>query len=334
MSRLSYKSAGVDVDKANLFVKSIKPLVNSTKRPGWAGNIGAFAGFFKPQFSKYRDPLIVASTDGVGTKLMIAQWTGDHGTIGIDLVAMCVNDIITCGAEPLFFLDYFATGRLSQEVAHEVLKGIAQGCKTANCSLIGGETAEMPGMYKKGEYDLAGFSCGIVDRKNIINGSKIKKGDLILGLASSGFHSNGYSLVRKVFSKRELTSGLAKEALKPTIIYVRPVLGLVKRFDIRGIANITGGGFYDNIIRVLPDRLRAIIYKGSWPVLPIFDLVTKRARIDEEDMFKTFNMGIGMVLVVSRKEILKAKAYLIKRFKLESWVIGEIIKGAKKVEII
>lgn len=334
MKKLSYKKSGVDIDKANLFIKKIKPLIKSTKRAGWINNIGAFAGFFKPEISRYRDPLIVASTDGVGTKLMVAKWVGRHDTVGIDLVAMCVNDIITSGAEPLFFLDYFATGKLSPRISYEVVKGIVRGCKLANSALIGGETAELPGMYKKGDYDLAGFSVGIVDRKNIIDGSRIQKGNLILGIASTGLHSNGYSLVRKVFSKKELRTKLRKEALEPTAIYVKPVLGLVKRFDVKGIANITGGGFYDNISRLLPENISAVIYQGMWPVLPIFELIKNKGRIDDSEMFRTFNMGIGMVLVLPKNEILKARDYLLRKHKVKSWVIGEIIRGRSKVEII
>ncbi len=334
MTKLSYKKAGVDIDKANLFVKKIKPLIKSTNRTGWVADIGAFAGFFKPEMSAYKNPLIVASTDGVGTKLMVAKWAGKHDTVGIDLVAMCVNDIITCGAEPLFFLDYLATGKLSPEISYKVVKGIVKGCKLANCALIGGETAELPGMYKPGDYDLAGFSVGIVDRKNVIDGSKIRKGNLILGIASTGLHSNGYSLVRKVFSKKTLATTLRKQVLKPTAIYVKPVLDIMKRFDVKGIANITGGGFYDNIIRLLPKNVSAIIYKGLWPVLPIFKLIEKKGRIGDGEMFRTFNMGIGMVLILPREEILKARDYLLRKYKLKSWVIGEIIQGRRRIEVV
>ncbi len=334
MKGLSYKTSGVDVDKANLFVEKIKPLIKSTERKGWVSNIGAFAGFFKPTISAYKNPLIVAATDGVGTKLMIAKWAGVHDTVGIDLVAMCVNDVITCGAEPLFFLDYIATGKLSPKVLYEVLKGIAKGCRLANTVLIGGETAELPGMYKEDDYDLAGFSVGIVDRKNVIDGSKIKKGDFLLGIASSGLHSNGYSLVRRVFSEKELAKKLRNEVLKPTIIYVKPILHLIKHFDIKGIANITGGGFYDNITRLLPKDAAAVIYKGTWPILPVFGLIQEKGHIEENEMFRTFNMGIGMVLILSKKEILKARDLLLRRYKLKSWVIGEIIRGRKRVEVV
>ena len=334
MTTLTYKRSGVDIAKANLFVKKIKPLIKTTKRTGWMANIGAFAGFFKPNIKAYKDPVIVASTDGVGTKLMVANYIGKHDTVGMDLVAMCVNDIITCGAEPLFFLDYFATGKLSLKVSYEVVKGVVKGCRLANCALIGGETAELPGMYKKGDYDLAGFSIGIVDRKDLIDGSEIKKGNLLLGIASSGIHSNGYSLVRKVFSKKELTGKLKNKILKPTAIYVKPVLDLVKRFNVKGISHITGGGFCDNIVRLLPKNTTAIIYQGTWSVPSIFELIQLKGRISDVEMFKTFNMGIGMVLVLPRNKILQVKKFLAKKYKLKSWIIGEIIKGRKRVEII
>jgi len=334
MKKISYKKSGVDIKKADIFINKIKPIIKTTKRSGWVTNIGGFAGLFEPKISTYKHPLIVASTDGVGTKLMIAQWAGIHNTVGIDLVAMCVNDLIACGAEPLFFLDYLATGKFSPKISYEVIKGIVKGCRIANCALIGGETAELPGMYKTGDYDLAGFSVGIVDKKDIINGSDVRKGDLVLGIASAGLHSNGYSLVRKIFSKKELTTELAKKVLKPTTIYVRPVLGLIKRFYIKGIANITGGGFTENIIRILPGKVDCVIYKGSWPVLSIFTLIKKKSGLVSDEMFKTFNMGIGMVLVLSRKEALKAKDYLMEKYKLKSWIIGEIVEGKKKVEIV
>ena len=333
MSKLSYRASGVDVDKANKFVNRLKPLVKSTKRKGWVSNIGGFAGFFKPDISKYKNPIIVAATDGVGTKLMIAKWTGVYDTIGIDLVAMCANDIIACGAEPLFFLDYMAIGKLSPKISYDILKGVAKGCKISNSSLIGGETAELPGMYKKGDYDLAGFSVGIIDKNKIIDGSKIKKGELILGIASSGLHSNGYSLARKVFSKKELSGKIGKKILKPTTIYVKPVLDIVKKFDVKGIAHITGGGFNDNLVRLLPDKVSAIIYEGTWQIPDIFKSIMKKG-VKPDEMYKTFNMGIGMAIVLPRKQILNAKKYLLQKHKLKSWVIGEIIKGKKRVEII
>lgn len=333
MARLSYRKSGVDIDRGNLFVERIKPLIKTTKRPGWVSNIGAFSGLFKPMFSLYKDPLIVASTDGVGTKLIIAKWAGKYDTVGIDLVAMCVNDIITCGAEPLFFLDYFATGKISLEISYEIMKGIVRGCRLANSALIGGETAELPGLYRTGDFDLAGFSVGIVDRENVIDGSKVRNGDVVLGLASSGIHSNGYSLVRKVFPKKELSGRLSEEVLKPTTIYVKPVLAALKRFKIKGIANITGGGFYDNIVRILPLSLKAVIDKRAWPVLPIFELIARKGNIENKEMFRTFNMGIGMVMVLSEKDAVKAQSFFAKTYKLKSWIIGEIVSGNRSVEV-
>jgi len=331
---LTYKKSGVDVEKANLFVKKIKPLALSTKRPGWISGIGAFSAFFKAPLLGYKDPIIVSSTDGVGTKLLLAQKAGIHTNVGIDLVAMCVNDVVTSGAEPLFFLDYIGTGKLSSKVSYEIVKGIAKGCKISGCALIGGETAELPGMYRPGEYDLAGFSVGIVERKKIIDGSGIKTGDLLLGIPSSGIHSNGYSLVRKVFREKELKGKLKKELLTPTAIYVKPVLGLTKRFKIKGIAHITGGGFYDNIKRILPKNQAAIIYTGTWPILPIFKKIRNCGKINFLEIFSTFNMGIGMVLVFSKKDIIMAKKFLAKKYKLKSWIIGEIVKGKRNVEVI
>ena len=334
MKRITYRKAGVDVNKANRLIEHIKPLVAMTKRDGWVGNIGSFAGFFKPRMSKYKKPLLIASTDGVGTKLMIAQWADRHDTVGIDLVAMSVNDLVTCGAEPLIFLDYFASSSLKSKVIREVIKGIAKGCKTANVALIGGETAELPGMYEDGIYDIAGFCVGIVDESCIIDGSKIKEGDHILGIQSSGLHSNGYSMVRKVFTKKELKTTLRDDILKPTIIYVKPVMDLVHHLKIKGIANITGGGFDDNIIRILPKNTAAIIFKNSWQVPDLFSLIQKRGNIRDEEMYRTFNMGIGMVLVMPQKEIWKAKRILSDKHGLNSWVIGEIIKGKRRVELI
>jgi len=330
---LAYKKSGVDIDKGNLFVKKISSIIKTTKRPGCVNNIGAFSALFKPPLSSYKDPLLVASTDGVGTKLMVAKWTGKYDTVGIDLVAMCANDIVTSGAEPLFFLDYLACGKLSPKISCEIIRGIVKGCKLAGSALIGGETAELPGMYKPGDYDLAGFSVGIVDRTKIIDGSKIKRGHVILGLASTGFHSNGYSLVRKIFSRKELTTKLSKIALKPTAMYVKPVLESIKRFDINGIAHITGGGFYDNIARILPRSLKAVINKKTWPILPIFKLLAKKGNIGDSEMFRTFNMGIGMVLALSEKDACGAQKYLLKKHKLKSWIIGNIVSGRRKVEI-
>ncbi len=334
MKKLSYKRSGVDIDSANTFINKIKPFVKSTNIKGCVGSIGGFSGLFNPGLYGYKNPLLAASTDGVGTKLKVAILLGKHDTVGVDLVAMCVNDLVACGAKPLFFLDYFGTGKLEARAAKAVIKGIAEGCRISGCALIGGETAELPGMYKKDEYDLAGFAVGIVEKKKVIDGSKIKNGNLLLGIESSGFHSNGFSLVRKAFSEKELKGKLGKMALAPTKIYVKPILGALKKFTINGIAHITGGGFYDNIARILPKSTSAVIHEGAWDVHPLFSIIRKKAAIETSEMYRTFNMGIGMVLAAPRSEILKIKKYLFQKHKLRSWIIGEIIRGKKTVEII
>ncbi|MGD2279123.1 MAG: phosphoribosylformylglycinamidine cyclo-ligase [Candidatus Omnitrophota bacterium] len=330
--KLTYKQAGVDIGKANRLVRDIKKLTNATRIKGSVGSIGGFGGFFDLSPSGAKGSLLVASTDGVGTKLKIAQDTGVHGTVGIDLVAMCVNDVLCSGARPLFFLDYFATGKLDGKIWKEVIKGITAGCKEARCALLGGETAEMPGMYDRGEYDLAGFCVGSVERKKVIDGSRIKPGDAVLGLASSGLHSNGYSLVRKVFTGKEIEKN-KRLLLKPTRIYVKPVLEVSKKVPIKGIANITGGGFYDNISRILPGNARAVIKEGSWKLPGVFKLITEKADIEKKELYTTFNMGIGMVLIVPQKEVKKTITILKRKFKLESWIIGKVVKGKKGVEI-
>jgi len=334
MKRTTYRQSGVDINKANKLIDTIKPLVAMTKRDGWVDNIGAFSGLFKARVERFKDPYLVASTDGVGTKCMIAQWANQHDTIGIDLVAMCVNDLVTCGAEPLFFLDYFATGALKPTVMRDVIKGIVKGCQMANVALIGGETAELPGMYPKGVYDIAGFTVGIVDKKNVIDGSKVREGDFILGIESSGIHSNGYSMVRKVLTKKEITGVYKKEVLAPTIIYVKPMLDLIRKINIKGVANITGGGFFDNIIRAMPEGTAGVITKRSWRVPRIFDIMQSRGRIKDQEMYRTFNMGIGMVLIVSRKDAWEAKRILKDKYALDSWILGEVIKGKRRIELI
>lgn len=330
---LTYKKAGVDIDKANEFVKRIKPLIEGTYNKNTVGTIGGFGGLFKADFSGMENPVLVSSTDGVGTKLLVAATAGKYDTIGIDLVAMCVNDVITTGAKPLFFLDYFATGKIEPRMAVDVVTGIANGCKEARCALIGGETAEMPGLYKGSNFDLAGFCVGVIDKAGIIDSSKVKSGDRILGLASNGIHSNGYSLVRKLFSESEIRGKYKRELLKPTAIYVRPILDLIKNFKIKAIANITGGGFYDNIPRVLPAGTAASIDKNTWNVPPIFEVIRKRAKVGDEEMYRTFNMGIGMVAILGKNEVSGAKERL-KKFGIKSWNIGEVIKWAKKEVII
>ena len=328
---IDYKKAGVDIDRSNRFVKDIAKLVSGTKRPEVIGNIGGFSSFVKIP-KKYKDPVLVSSTDGVGTKLMVADYLGKHTTVGIDLVAMCANDLVVTGAEPLFFLDYFATGRLDNKKAKDVIKGIVDGCRQSGCALVGGETAEMPGMYNGGQYDLAGFCVGVVERKRIIDGRGVKIGDKIIGLESSGAHSNGFSLIRKIFSKRELKGKIGKSVLTPTIIYVRPILKLIQKINVKSMAHMTGGGFYDNIPRVLPRGKSALIYKGSWPVPGIFRTIQKKAKINDKKMYRTFNMGIGMVAVVDKRDVNKAHG-VIRNYGLKSWTIGTVIKGKGEVVI-
>ncbi|MBF0446378.1 MAG: phosphoribosylformylglycinamidine cyclo-ligase [Magnetococcales bacterium] len=306
-----YAESGVDIDKANDFVDKIKPLVAATFQRGVLTGIGGFGGLFALGGDRYKDPVLVSSTDGVGTKLKIAELCNKHDTIGIDLVAMCVNDIAVSGAKPLFFLDYLSTGSLDVEQATDVVKGIAKGCEIAKCSLVGGETAEMPGMYSAGQYDLAGFTVGIAERNEIIDGSEIRAGDKLIGLSSSGIHSNGYSLVRKVcFDElgltvdehiEELGATLGDELLRPTRIYTETILNVVKNFKVGGLVHITGGGFTDNIPRILPAGSKAHIYKDSWTQKPIFEFLQKKGNITTDEMYRTFNCGIGMVLVVGAK---------------------------------
>ena len=327
-----YARAGVDIEAGNRFVDLIKPIVKRTHTPGVITDIGGFAGLFSLHVQHINNPVLVSSTDGVGTKLKIAQIANVHNTVGIDLVAMCVNDILCLGARPLIFLDYFATGGLDGRTWKEVIQGIVKGCRQAGCELLGGETAEMPGMYPKGEYDLAGFSVGVIDRKKIIDGSKIKCGDVLLGLASSGLHSNGYSLVRKIFTKKQLKKD-HRLFLKPTFIYVEPVLDVIGKFTVKGIANITGGGFHDNINRILPKNTKAVVQKGSWKIPGVFKLIMKTADIEEKELYRTFNMGVGMTLILSPKDALKAKIFLARKFKLQSWIIGKVVKGRRGVEI-
>ncbi len=330
--KVSYKKAGVDIDKANKLITRVKKLINTTRTQGSVDSIGGFAGFFDPAKEGVKNPLLVASTDGVGTKLKIAQIAGKHDTVGIDLVAMCVNDVLCSGARPLFFLDYFATGKLNPKVWEEAIKGIVEGCRQADCALLGGETAEMPGMYAKDEYDLAGFAVGAADRKKVIDGRTVKKGDVILGIASSGLHSNGFSLVRKIFSKRYLKRNY-KLFLEPTHIYVKPFLKLAKELKIKAASNITGGGFYDNVPRMLPDNARAVICKNTWEMPDIFRIIKKAAHIKERELYRTFNMGIGMALVLTEKDAKKAMKMLKKDFRLGSWIIGEIDSGKKGIKI-
>lgn len=345
-SRITYKDAGVDIDAGNTFVKMIKPLVKATSRPEVIADIGGFGGLFSLNSSKYKNPVLVSGTDGVGTKLKIAFLADRHDTIGIDLVAMCVNDIIVQGAEPLFFLDYLATAKLDPEKGASIIKGVSEGCIQAGCALIGGETAEMPGFYSGDEYDMAGFAVGVVDRDNIIDGSSITVGNRLIGIASSGLHSNGYSLARKIiFDKMglgvdDIIPGLDKtvadELLTPTRIYVRSILNLLRDFPINGIAHITGGGLLENIPRILPNGCKALVHKNSWQLPPIFQILQNAGNIEENELFRTFNCGIGMVLAVPEKE---ADEVLIRLSGLNenAFVIGEIAKceaGSECVEMI
>ena len=337
MERLTYKKAGVDIEEGDRFVKLISPIVKKTFRPEVMTDIGSFGALFA--LGKYKNPVLVSGTDGVGTKLKIAFMADRHDTVGIDLVAMCVNDILTSGAEPLFFLDYFATGKLCSEKARDVVKGIAAGCKEAGCALIGGETAEMPGFYGADEYDLAGFSVGVAERKDIIDGSGIKEGDALIGIAASGLHSNGYSLARKVFFEKkkwkidsfvpELQSTIGEELLKPTCIYVKAFRAVREKYRVKGMAHITGGGIPGNLQRIFNKKLTAVIIEGSWSVPPVFDLIRKYGRVPEADMRQTFNMGIGYVIVVRRRSARSAVS-LLNDYGYSSFIIGSIEKGGKE----
>ena len=345
-NRSKYQEAGVDIDKGNAFVDNIKTVIADTHQRGVLNEIGGFSSLFSIDKDKYESPVLVSSTDGVGTKLAVAKSCNKHDTIGIDLVAMCANDIIVSGAKPLFFLDYLAVAKLELEVASQIVTGIAEGCKQANCSLVGGETAEMPGLYREGDYDIAGFVTGIVDRENIIDGSDIRVGNKIIGLGSNGLHANGFSLVRKIcFTDLgldvddfidELGIKLGEELLKPTRIYVQPILNVLKNYKINGMVHNTGGGFYDNIPRVLPNGCRAIINKDSFPVPSIFPYLASNGGVSEVEMYRTFNMGIGFMTVVEEKDVndimlqfsaLGETPYLIGEIKAEA-------AGANKVEFI
>jgi len=302
---ISYRDAGVDIDAGDALVEAIKPFAKNTLRPEVLAGIGGFGALFEIS-KKYREPVLVSGTDGVGTKLKLAFRLGRHDTVGIDLVAMSVNDILVQGAEPLFFLDYFACGRLDVAVATEVVKGIARGCELAGCALIGGETAEMPGMYPEGEYDLAGFAVGAVEKANIIDGRSIAPGDVVLGLASSGAHSNGYSLIRRIIerAKPDLAADLhgkplGAALLEPTRIYVKPLLALMRQLPVKGMAHITGGGLVENVPRVLPENVKAAISRSSWPLPPLFQWLQREGNVADSEMHRVFNCGIGMAVVVA-----------------------------------
>ena len=330
MKKISYKDAGVDIEKGDSFVQAIKPMVESTFRPDVVTGLGGFAGCVSLSLERYKKPILVSSTDGVGTKLKIAFMMDRHDTIGIDLVAMCVNDIVVTGARPLFLLDYLATSQLDPARGKAVVEGIVKGCMEAECSLIGGETAEMPGFYKKGEYDLAGFAVGIVENAELIDGTRVTVGDKVIGIASSGLHSNGFSLARKVFPERELKGETGRRLLRPTRIYTPVLLRALRTIPIKAMAHITGGGFYDNIPRVLPEGRGARIQRGSWPVLDIFRAIQRRGSIGDREMFRTFNMGVGMVVVVDG-DAAPAAVRLFESLRCPAWRIGTIVSGRREV---
>ena len=340
MAKLTYKDAGVDVERANRLVRSVAAMARKTARPGLLGGIGGFGGLFDLTRVRGRRPVLVSSTDGVGTKLKVAFMAGRHDTVGIDLVAMGVNDIITQTARPLFFLDYFATGKLDPATFREVVGGVAEGCRLAGCALLGGETAEMPSLYREGEYDLAGFSVGIVEKDRIPDPRAVRAGDVVVGLPSSGLHSNGYSLARKVLLESaglklqsrvaDLGHPLADELLRPTRIYAPLIGGLAARRRLKGIAHITGGGIVENLPRVLPPGLRAWIRRGSWSVPPVFGLIARLGGVPQAEMDRTFNNGIGMALVVGA-EALDGVERALRRRREPYAVIGEIRKGRRGV---
>jgi len=339
--KITYKDAGVDVELADRVIGSLADRIKATFRPGVLGAFGGFAAMVRPEWSSYEDPVLVSATDGVGTKLKIAFLTGVHDTVGIDLVAMSVNDILVTSARPLFFLDYLATGAIEPETIGSVISGIASGCEEAECSLIGGETAEMPDFYRQGEYDLAGFCVGIVDRPGIPDGSGMKPGDVLLGLASSGLHSNGFSLVRKVLLERkgysldadpfDLGKPLGEELLTPTSIYVRPVLHLKKDVAPSAMAHITGGGFVGNLPRVLPDSCSVVIHRDSWETPPIFHIMRREAGLDDEEMFRTFNMGVGFVLIL-RQDRADAALEHFRANGVRAWIVGEVTPRDKRTD--
>ena len=333
----TYRDAGVDIDAGDALVDRIRPLAARTLRPEVLSGVGGFGGLFALPPGRWKEPVLVAGTDGVGTKLKVAFAAGRHRTIGIDLVAMSVNDVLTSGAEPLFFLDYFATSRLDVEQAAEVVAGVAEGCLQAGCTLLGGESAELPGFYGKGEYDLAGFCVGVVERSRILDGRRIRPGDALLGLGSSGLHSNGYSLARRVLLEdarldleaqvEGLGRPLVDALLEPTRIYVRDVLALNEAVDLRGLAHITGSGIPGNLPRCLPDGTRAVLDASCWPRPPIFDVIARLGGVDGEEMFRTFNMGLGLICVLPRADVPAALALLGRRG-VPAWEVGRVEAGS------
>ena len=333
MSSLTYKDSGVDITKGNQLIEKIKPIAKSTLRPGVLGGLGGFGAMFEIPLEKYKNPVLISGTDGVGTKLKVAEMLNKHDTIGIDLVAMCVNDLIVQGAEPLFFLDYYATGSLNPEIATSVIEGIGEGCRQSGCSLIGGETAEMPGMYNGEEYDLAGFCVGIVDKNQVIDGSKVNEGDHIVALGSSGPHSNGYSLIRKVLEKSTPSAEQLNSLIEPTRIYVKSVLSLANTLPVHAISHITGGGLLENIPRVLPDHLSAKLNSNSWSQPEIFKWLQKEGNIDSHEMYRVLNCGVGMVIIISKESSSQAIEHLSACGE-NAWLIGEVVHSKGEQVII
>jgi len=333
MSSLTYQDSGVDITKGNDLIEQIKPIAKSTTRDGVLAGLGGFGAMFELPIDKYKNPVLISGTDGVGTKLKVAEMLNKHDTIGIDLVAMCVNDLIVQGAEPLFFLDYYATGKLNTELATSVISGIGEGCKQSGCALIGGETAEMPGMYSGEDYDLAGFCVGIADKDKVIDGTKVTNGDHIIALGSSGPHSNGYSLIRKVLEQSSPTEEQLNALIEPTRIYVKSILALIEKHSVHAISHITGGGLLENIPRVLPDNLAAKLDSDSWKLPEIFQFLQNGGNIDINEMYRVFNCGVGMVIVVPASESADAIDQL-NNLGEDAWLIGEIVTNNGEQVII
>lgn len=344
MKKITYADSGVDITEGNRAVELMKAKVKETYTSGVVGDIGLFAGGFSlGDVSGMEEPVLLASTDGVGTKIMIAQQMDVHDTVGIDLVAMCVNDLICQGAKPLFFLDYVATGNVQAEKIATIVGGIADGCKESLCALIGGETAEMPGLYSKDEYDLAGFSVGIVDKKKMIDGSSIQEGDVVIGLASTGLHSNGYSLARKLFLEtlnlklddvyEGMSEPIGKALLRPTRLYVKTILDLISKFNIKGISNITGGGLVENVPRILPKDADVVIDTESWEYPEIFEVIRRLDMVEKNEMYRSLNMGVGMVLIVSKEESSQIIDWIHNNTQDRAYVIGNVVKGEQKCRL-
>jgi phosphoribosylformylglycinamidine cyclo-ligase len=339
----TYKDAGVDIEAGDAFVERIAPHAARTRRPEVISGVGGFAGLFAIPPGKYKEPVLVSGTDGVGTKLKVAFTANRHATVGIDLVAMSVNDVITCGAEPLFFLDYFATSRLEIDQAADVVKGIARGCEESGCTLLGGETAELPGFYTKGEYDLAGFCVGIVERSRILDGRNVVPGDALIGISSSGLHSNGYSLARKVLlddGKLDLAStpeGLGRPLvdalIEPTRIYVKATRALLDKVQVKGMAHITGSGIPGNLPRVMPDNTRAVLDEKSWPKPPIFELIARMGRVARDEMISTFNMGLGLIAIVPKDQVAEALS-AVRGAGYDAFEVGRIERGEGEPQAI